>query len=46
VSEDTGIGNPKKASPEKGRRYFEAVTDKVADLMEDICQAKAGELYR
>lgn len=46
VSEDTGIGNPKKASPEKGRRYFEDVTDKIAELIEDICQAKPGEMYR
>jgi len=46
VSEDTGIGNPKKASPEKGKRYFEDVTDKVADLLEDLCQAQPGALYR
>lgn len=45
VSEDTGIGNPKKSSPEKGRKYMEDVTDKVAALMKDICDAKAGELY-
>lgn len=46
VTEDTGIGNPKKASPEKGRLYFDAVTDKVADLMKDICDAKPDQLYR
>jgi creatinine amidohydrolase len=45
VTEDTGIGNPKKASPEKGRLYFEAVTDKIALLMKEICDAKSGELY-
>lgn len=46
VTEDTGIGNPKKANPEKGKRYFEDVTDKVADLISDICSAKPGELYK
>jgi creatinine amidohydrolase len=46
VTEDTGIGNPKKASPEKGQHYFDAVTDKVAELMVDICAAKPDELYR
>jgi creatinine amidohydrolase len=46
VTEDTGIGNPKKASPEKGRRYFEDITDKLAELMVDICQAKPDDLYR
>lgn len=46
VTKDTGIGNPKKASPEKGRRYFDDVTDKVADLISEICAAKSDELYR
>jgi len=46
VTEDTGIGNPKKASPEKGRLYFDAVTDKVAKLMKDICDAKPDQFYR
>jgi creatinine amidohydrolase len=45
VTEDTGIGNPKKASPEKGRLYFEDVTDKVADLIVAICEAKPGKFY-
>lgn len=46
VTEDTGIGNPKKASPEKGRRYFEDVTEKVSDLILDICSVDSGEMYR
>ncbi|WBL43672.1 creatininase family protein [Algoriphagus halophytocola] len=46
VTDDTGIGNPKKSSPEKGRKYLEDVTDKVAQLMLDICEAKPGEIYR
>lgn len=46
VTMDTGIGNPKKASPDKGRRYFDDVTDKVADLISDICEAKSDELYQ
>ena len=45
VTEDTGIGNPKKATPEKGKRYFEDVTDKVAELISDICEAETGKLY-
>lgn len=46
VTADTGIGNPKKASPEKGRLYFNDVTDKIAELIEDICKAEPGALYR
>ncbi len=30
VTKDTGVGDPRKASPEKGAKYFKAVTGKVA----------------
>ncbi|MBN1155053.1 creatininase family protein [candidate division KSB1 bacterium] len=43
VTPDTGVGNPKKASPEKGRIYFLAVTQAVADL---ICQLSTIDLDR
>lgn len=46
VTEDTGIGNPKKASPEKGRRYFEDVTDKIAILIKEICDVQPGKMYK
>ena len=45
VTADTGIGNPKKASAEKGARYFDAVTDKIAQFMKDVCDADIGNLY-
>jgi len=45
VTADTGIGNPKKSTPEKGQQYLEDVTDKVAELIQDICNAKQGNLY-
>ncbi|WP_194777394.1 creatininase family protein [Pararhodonellum marinum] len=45
VTEDTGIGNPKKASAEKGKKYFEAVSQKVSQLMVDLCKANLGRLY-
>ena len=38
VSEDTGIGNPKKASAEKGKRYVEAVTAKYAQLFKELTE--------
>ena len=36
ASEDTGIGNPKKSTAEKGKRYAEAVTDKIANLLIEL----------
>ncbi len=36
VSPDTGIGNPKKSTAEKGRRYAEAVANKIAQLLVEL----------
>ena len=36
VSQDTGVGDPRKATAEKGKCYAEAITDKIAKLMNDL----------
>ncbi len=36
VSNDTGIGNPMKATAEKGRRYAEEVAKRLADLLIEL----------
>lgn len=46
VTDDTGIGNPKKSNPEKGKKYFQDVCQKVGQLMIDICNADTKNLYR
>lgn len=33
ISVDTGIGNPKKSTAEKGARYAQAVIDKISELL-------------
>lgn len=38
VSEDTGIGNPKLATAEKGQRYADAVADKYANLFVELAR--------
>ncbi|MGA7721621.1 MAG: creatininase family protein [Ignavibacteriaceae bacterium] len=45
VTEDTGIGNPRKASREKGEKYFKAVTEKLAMLYVEIASADPDNLY-
>jgi len=45
ISTDTGVGNPEKATAEKGKKYFEAVTQKISDLIVEICQSKKDKLY-
>lgn len=45
VTEDTGIGNPAKATKEKGKKYFNDVVDKVAQLIIEIANADVNNLY-
>jgi creatinine amidohydrolase len=45
VTEDTGTGNPKAATPEKGKRYFEDVAAKLAQLITDLDAADLDDLY-
>jgi len=45
VSEDTGIGNPKKSTAEKGERFFNDLTDKISDLFVDLSKANVNDLY-
>ena len=40
---DTGSGNPAKASAEKGRRYFEAVSDAIAGVLVELSRARKGQ---
>lgn len=36
TTRDTGVGDPRHATAEKGRRYVEIVTDKIALLINDL----------
>ena len=38
VSDDTGIGDPRSATAEKGRRYAEAVVERYAQLVKELCE--------
>jgi len=45
ISEDTGVGNPHKATLEKGERFFKDVTEKMGSFMEELCKADLNDLY-
>ena len=45
ITADTGIGNPAAATKEKGAKYFKAVTEKMAGLLVDLCNADIQNLY-
>lgn len=46
VTADTGVGDPRSSSPEKGRSYLKAVIEKVADLFMELSKADKDDLYQ
>ena len=45
ATEDTGAGNPALATAEKGRRYLEAMTQKIADFLVELAACDLDDLY-
>ena len=45
VTDDTGIGNPKAATREKGEKYFKAVTEEVAKVFVELAESDIKRLY-
>jgi creatinine amidohydrolase len=45
VTDDTGIGNPKKATPEKGEKCFKEVICRIGDFMTSLSGADINEMY-
>ena len=45
VTESTGVGDPRKATKEKGEKFFEAVTKKVAQFMEEVAKTSREDFY-
>jgi creatinine amidohydrolase len=45
VTADTGIGDPSRATAEKGARFFDAVAGRIADYLVELAAADTGDLY-
>lgn len=45
VTADTGIGDPRLATREKGERFFKDITQKIGDAMFELCKADIDNLY-
>ncbi len=45
VTADTGIGDPTKASREKGEKFFNAVSQKLSELIIEIASTGIDEMY-
>jgi len=45
VTKDTGIGNPSKATPEKGEKCFNEIVNKIGNLMIELSKAEINNMY-
>lgn len=45
VTDDTGTGNPERATAEKGEKYLAAVASKLAEFFVDLSAADLNDLY-
>ena len=45
VTDDTGVGDPRRASAEKGAAYLAAVTEALGDFLIELAAADPGDLY-
>ncbi len=44
-TDDTGVGDPRKATIEKGERYFKEVTVKLSGLFKELAGTDQDDLY-
>jgi creatinine amidohydrolase len=45
ATQDTGVGNPRLATAEKGATYFKAVTEKVGMFLVDLAKTQNDAMY-
>lgn len=45
VTTDTGIGNPKKATEQKGKEFFNAVTKEISNLIYEVAEVEIDNRY-
>ncbi len=45
ATEDTGAGNPSKATADKGNHYLEAITDTMASFLSELADISPENLY-
>lgn len=46
ATEDTGVGDPSRATAEKGRRFLDAVTRTIGEFFTELAKADPAKLYR
>ncbi|AWW29504.1 creatininase family protein [Echinicola strongylocentroti] len=46
VSEDTGVGNPQKASSKKGERFLDVLTDRTMEFLTELDKVNPMDIYQ
>ena len=46
VTKDTGIGNPAKATVEKGELFFKLLTEKIGEFLYEIATTQREDFYK
>ena len=46
VTTDSGIGNPAKATAEKGEKFFKLLTEKIGDFLFEVATTDREEFYK
>jgi creatinine amidohydrolase len=45
ISKDTGVGNPKAATAEKGKQFSRVISKKIADFLVKLAKANVEDMY-
>jgi len=45
VTDDTGTGNPAAATPEKGEKFLQAVSERIGGFLVELAAADLNKLY-
>lgn len=45
VTEDTGVGNPEKATKEKGEKFLTVIIDKIGDFFTELYHTELDDFY-
>jgi creatinine amidohydrolase len=45
VTDDTGVGDPSRATVEKGKKFLDAVTGRIASFLVELNEADLGRMY-
>lgn len=45
VTDDTGVGDPRNATPQKGEQLFKAITQKIAGFLTELSQTDINDMY-